>query len=91
MMQGQTENLLSLISAEKDGGRAFPFESSTGGVEFTNHGMTMRDYLAARAMVAVPPPTEYLGYRETEDSYRLWANRCVRMADTLMVALGKKP
>lgn len=57
----QTENLLTVISAEKDGGRAFPFESRAGGVEFTNYGMTMRDYFAAQALPAIIEARRGLG------------------------------
>lgn len=67
----------------------FPLHSQQGADLHVNWGIGLRAYLAAKAMTAMPPPTEYMGHKETEESYRVWARRCVRMADALTAELEK--
>lgn len=89
MTHEQTESLLTAIAAEKDGGRAFPFESRTGGVEFTNYGMTMRDYFAAQAVAAVIARMEHLGY-PPKDPHAHAAATAYAIADAMLAARERK-
>lgn len=54
-------------------------------------GMTLRDYFAAKAMESMPPPSDYVGEKETADSYRYWSAKCYHMADAMLAARELKP
>lgn len=51
---------------------------------FKDTNLSVRDYIAIEMSKTVPPPTEYVGDRETEKFYKDWANKCYKMADTLI-------
>ncbi|SEP58344.1 hypothetical protein SAMN03159444_00126 [Pseudomonas sp. NFACC02] len=69
---------------QKNGGAAFP---QSGFEQWAPEGgMTLRDYLAAKAITVLEPPDDYVGQRETADSYRKWAQKAYRMADAVLAA-----
>ncbi|HHU0640959.1 TPA: hypothetical protein ACT91U_001770 [Enterobacter hormaechei subsp. steigerwaltii] len=49
-------------------------------------GMTLRDYFAAKAIGVIELPTDYVGTKETEESYKKWAQKAYRMADAMLKA-----
>ncbi|UNM04983.1 hypothetical protein H4O05_09845 [Citrobacter freundii] len=49
-------------------------------------GMSLLDYFAASAICQLPPPNDYVGNKETEESYRKWANKAYKMADAMLRA-----
>lgn len=49
-------------------------------------GMTLRDYFAAKAIGVIELPTDYVGTKETEESYKRWAQKAYRMADAMLKA-----
>lgn len=73
-----------------NGGPAFPHlrKPVAPGVEqvITDGGMTLRDYFAAKAVGAIELPTDYVGTKETEESYKRWAQKAYRMADAMLKA-----
>ena len=74
------------MSKENNGGPAFPVDGSKH--HLPAEGMSLRDYFAAEAAAALPPPTDYCGVQETADSYAKWARKAYRMADALLKARG---
>jgi hypothetical protein len=50
-------------------------------------GLTKREYFIAQAMLVLKEPNHYVGKSETDESYRYWANKCIRMADELLKQL----
>lgn len=48
-----------------------------------------RDRIAEAVASTLPPPSEYIGLEQTENSYKVWARRAVRMADALIAELDK--
>ncbi|WP_227171073.1 hypothetical protein [Enterobacter hormaechei] len=73
-----------------NGGPAFPHlrKPVAPGVEqvITDGGMTLRDYFAAKAIGVMELPTDYVGIKETEESYKRWAQKAYRMADAMLKA-----
>ncbi|HIC9159772.1 TPA: hypothetical protein ACW5C9_000110 [Salmonella enterica subsp. enterica serovar Nagoya] len=68
---------------QNDGGPAFPEPV----MDFSQYkGMTLRDYFAAKAIGQLPPPADYVGSKETEESYKKWANKAYKMADAMLRA-----
>lgn len=57
-----------------------------GEFDRTEQGMTLRDYFAAKCTGVIEPPVNYVGKKETEESYRRWAERVYRMADAMLKA-----
>jgi hypothetical protein len=49
-------------------------------------GMTLRDYFAAKAIGVIELPTDYVGTKESEESYKRWAQKAYRMADAMLKA-----
>ncbi|MCK7176007.1 hypothetical protein L8P05_18975 [Enterobacter cloacae] len=47
---------------------------------------TLRDYFAAKAIGVIELPTDYVGTKETEESYRRWAQKAYLMADAMLKA-----
>lgn len=47
---------------------------------------TLRDYFAAKAIEVMELPTDYVGIKETEESYKRWAQKAYRMADAMLKA-----
>lgn len=64
---------------------AFPF-TPTQDRHSSTPGMTLRDYFAAKAIGKLPPPADYVGSKETEDSYKNWAKKAYKMADAMLLA-----
>ena len=52
-------------------------------------GLTKREHFAAIAMQSLKSPVEFVGEKETENSYKEWAKKCVKMADYLLDELEK--
>jgi hypothetical protein len=78
-----------------DGGNAFPvadYDHQTIQPKDGNEckrqllGMSLRDYLAAKAVAALEAPCDYVGRSETQRSYREWAEKAYRMADAMLAA-----
>lgn len=77
-----------------NGGRAFPCDSIVErddnghmhGKEVSSAGMTLRDYFAAKAIGVIELPTDYVGTKESEESYKRWAQKAYRMADAMLKA-----
>lgn len=70
------------------GGPAFP---ELGNVGYNSDwqceaGMTLRDYFAAKAIGVIELPTDYVGTKESEESYKRWAQKAYRMADAMLKA-----
>lgn len=55
---------------------AFPWDN--------NEGMTKRYYTAVEMSKHVREPSDFLTEKERKESYRLWAEKCYRMADALL-------
>lgn len=72
-------------------GYSYERASELGPVRVADHykGLTKRELIAAMAMQTIPPPQEFVGKEQTEASYRLWAEDCVKMADALLKQLEK--
>ena len=49
---------------------------------------TLRDYFAAKAIGVIELPTDYVCTKETEESYKRWAQKAYRMADAMLKARG---
>lgn len=47
------------------------------------HGLTMRDYFAAKAM-SLSNPSVYVGKEQTEKSFKEYADNCYRIADAML-------
>lgn len=47
---------------------------------------TLRDYFAAKAIGVMELPTDYVGIKETDESYKRWAQKAYRMADAMLKA-----
>lgn len=47
---------------------------------------TLRDYFAAKAIGVIELPTDYVGAKESEESYKRWAQKAYRMADAMLKA-----
>jgi hypothetical protein len=47
---------------------------------------TLRDYFAAKAIVVIAPPADYIGIEDTEESYKEWAQKAYQMADAMLKA-----
>lgn len=71
-----------------DGGPAFPvvFEHSNGEVVSEQHGMSLRDYFAAKAL----PPCMYICVNDTlndgETRYQMFARKAYEIADAMLAA-----
>lgn len=50
-------------------------------------GLTKREYFVAEAMKTTDPPTHYVDKKETEESYKDWGIRVIRMADEILKQL----
>ncbi|QBM23767.1 hypothetical protein E1B03_15580 [Citrobacter arsenatis] len=71
------------MSEQQNGGSAFPEPV----MDFAQYrGMTLRDYFAAKAICQLTTPADYVGSKETEESYRKWANKAYKMADAMLRA-----
>ena len=69
----------------KDGGPAFPFTylDVQTGAKRTVHGMTLRDYFAAKAMQGL------IAGRERALTADEWAEQAYRMADAMLAERSK--
>lgn len=67
---------------------AFPTDESNYEKIWSSPGMTLRDYFAAKAIGVIELPTDYVGTKETEESYKRWAQKAYRMADAMLKARG---
>ncbi|CAB3689464.1 hypothetical protein LMG3458_02054 [Achromobacter deleyi] len=76
------------MNTDKDGGNAFPIPGLQDDPDF--NGLSVRDYFAAKASTVIKPPTDYMGRAETDEEYAAWAQKCWRMADSLLAARGAK-
>lgn len=65
-------------------GPAFPVPDSEYQIQDT--GMTLRDYFAAKAIGVIELPTDYVGTKESDESYKRWAQKAYRMADAMLKA-----
>lgn len=74
------------MSNENTGGFAFPVATIDG---YTQEGMTLRDYFAAKAIQAIEPPTNFVGENQTKTSYKSWARKAYDMADAMLEARKK--
>lgn len=84
------------MSKENNGGPAFPNKTeATGwdGLRSTHFehkgGMTLRDYFAAKAMIAIGEPASYVGAEETKRSYKAFASKAYKLADAMLEARNK--
>ncbi len=59
-----------------DGGPAFPVESLA---QYTAHGLSIRDYFAAKAMAVMP-------WLDKDDCFANHADRCYVIADAMLKA-----
>ncbi|WP_259565584.1 hypothetical protein [Enterobacter sichuanensis] len=77
-----------------NGGPAFPREDyqsngyDKGFEKLGQEGMSLRDYFAAKAIGVIAFPADYVGTKETEESYKQWAQKAYRMADAMLKARG---
>lgn len=80
------------MNNKNNGGSAFPHMirnvSPDTYENLTHGGMTLRDYFAAKSAQSLKPPEDFVGERETNDSYSKWADKAYRMADALLKARG---
>lgn len=72
-----------------NGGQAFPrqqweYDGHNNVLQYQENGMTLRDYFAAKAIGVIELPTDYVGTKETEESYKRWAQKAYRMADAML-------
>ena len=72
------------MSTVNNGGPAFPFEEKhTDGTHYHAHaGMTLRDYLAAKAMQACPMPQGHM--HDVPVIYERIASHAYKMADAML-------
>ena len=71
--------------------QAFPrqqweYDGHNNVLQYQEEGMTLRDYFAAKAIGVIELPTDYVGTKETEESYKRWAQKAYRMADAMLNA-----
>lgn len=71
--------------------QAFPrqqweYDGHNNVLQYQEEGMTLRDYFAAKAIGVIELPTDYVGTKETEESYKRWAQKAYRMADAMLKA-----
>lgn len=71
-----------LMAVGKTGGPAFP--ANHFDLTDEEHGMTMRDYFAAKAMQAVPMPQSAL--HDVQAGYDRIASHAYKMADAMLKA-----
>lgn len=68
---------------------AFPFAWESMGEDLIEVGLTKREYFAAKAMESIATPRIFVGEKETQEAFDIWAKLCVRMADELLNQLSK--
>lgn len=71
--------------------QAFPrqqweYDGNNNVLQYQEEWMTLRDYFAAKAIGVIELPTDYVGTKETEESYKRWAQKAYRMADAMLKA-----
>lgn len=71
-----------------DGGLAFPLQASEYGNHGSEPGMTLRDYFAAQAMIALHC-SEERGGQWNEGSSAICARNCYKLADAMLAARQK--
>lgn len=73
-----------------DGGPAFPCEGGSDSGLHPASGMSLRDWLAGRALGRLEPPTVYIGKQETEESHRDYARRAYAIADAMLAERARQ-
>lgn len=48
--------------------------------------LTLRDYFASAAISIIEPPRDYVGAKETAESYKRFAEKAYRLADAMLEA-----
>lgn len=78
------------MSIEDTVGQAFPcYERGSAGVgplDLTDPGMTLRDYFAARALLAIMAPNPATGAYTQVDDFHACASLAYQMADAMLKA-----
>jgi len=52
--------------------------------DYIQDGMTLRDYFAAKAMIIIPAPIDYMGGKETKNSLIAFCKKAYEVADAML-------